>query len=102
MSAIFDRSSVPAHLCAVPELDFAGDLFGERLVKPWFRLAAWTREPRRDSCGVENVESRQSLLIPREDFANVFDALESVGNVIGRLGTPSGWVTQASEDKSYD
>jgi hypothetical protein len=100
--AILGRSDAPTHLFAIPELDFAGDLFGERVVKPWFRLAAWTNEPRRDSRGVEDVVSRQSFMLATESFAKVFDALESVGNVIRRLGVSTGWIIQEGDEKRYD
>ncbi|MEE9288386.1 MAG: hypothetical protein V3U69_02225, partial [Bacteroidota bacterium] len=101
MAAIINRNDAPSHLFNIPELDFSGDLFAERLGGPWFRLGAWTIIPRRDERGVDDVVSRQSLLLASERFAEVFDNLESVGNVIGDLGKPKGSVFHEGEKKEY-
>ena len=45
--------------------------------------------------------SRQSLLIPHQGFAEIFDSLESVGNVIGHLGKPGGSVRHSGYEKQY-
>jgi hypothetical protein len=82
-------------------LDFSGDLFAERLGDPWFRLGAWTITPHRDKRDVEDVVSRQSLLIAPECFVNIFDKLESVGNVIDNLGKPVGSVFHNDGQKEY-
>lgn len=101
MAAIVNRDDTPSHLFSIPELDFSGDLFAERVGGPWFRLGAWTITPRRDERGVEDVVSRQSLLLAPEHFADIFDKLESVGNVIGDLGKPGGSVFHAAEQREY-
>ncbi|MGH8065505.1 MAG: hypothetical protein ACRERE_09750 [Candidatus Entotheonellia bacterium] len=101
MAAIINRNDAPSHLFNIPELDFSGDLFAERLGGPWFRLGAWTITRRRDERGVEDVVSRQSLLLASECFAEVFDNLESVGNVIDDLGKPRGSVLHEGEEKEY-
>lgn len=101
MAAILNRDDAPSHLFNIPELDFSEDLFAERLGGPWFRLGAWTIMPHRDDRGIENVVSRQSLLLAPECFADIFDRLESVGNVIGNLGKPSSSVLHTAEGKEY-
>jgi hypothetical protein len=73
-------------LFSVPELDFSEDLFAERTGGPWVRLGAWTVTRHRDTRNVEEEVFRQSLILASESFANIFDKLESVGNVIGHLG----------------
>jgi len=82
-------------------LDFSGDLFAERVGGPWFRLGAWTVTPRRDGRGVEDVVSRQSLLLDPGRFPEILDELKSVGNVIGDLGKPGGSVLSGSKGKEY-
>lgn len=101
MAAILNRGDAPSHLFNIPELDFSEDLFAESLGGPWFRLGAWTITPHRDDRGIENVVSRQSLLLAPECFADIFDRLESVGNVIGNLGKPGSSVLNAAEGKEY-
>lgn len=101
MAAIINRDDAPSHLFSIPELDFSGDLFAERVGGPWFRLGAWTITPHRDERGVEAVVSRQSLLLAPKHFADIFDILESVGNVIGNLGKPGGSVLHAAEQNEY-
>jgi hypothetical protein len=101
VAAIINRNDAPSHLFNIPELDFSGDLFAERLGGPWFRLGAWTISRRRDERGVEDVVSRQSLLLASEYFAEVFDKLESIGNVIGNLGKPGSSVLYGGEEKEY-
>lgn len=92
MSTIISRDDTPGHLFSIPELDFSGDLFAERTGGPWFRLGVRTAKRRRDARNVEGEVFRQSLVLPSESFAQIFDRLESVGNVIGRLGRPGGIV----------
>jgi hypothetical protein len=98
---MFNRTTAPNHLFSIPELDFSADLFGERLSGPWFRLGAWTNTPRRNEQGVEDVISRQSLLLAHEAFVDVFERLESIGNVIGDLGKPGGSVFHDGIEKKY-
>src|ERR1044071_3550697 len=86
MSTIISPDDAPRHLFSVPELDFSEDLFAERAGGPWFRLGAWTVTRRRDARNVEEEVFRQILILASESFANTFDELESVGNVIGHLG----------------
>jgi hypothetical protein len=101
VAAIINRNDAPSHLFNIPELDFSGDLFAERLGGPWFRLGARTITRRHDERGVEDGVSRQSLLLASEYFAEVFDNLEFVGNVIGDLGKPTGSVLHEGEEKEY-
>jgi len=101
MTTVINRDDAPSHLFNIPELDFSGDLFIERLAGRWFRLGARTITPRRDERGVEDVVSRQSLLIPPQGFAEIFDSLGSVGNVIGHLGEPGGSIRQLGHEKQY-
>jgi hypothetical protein len=79
LALIFESSDVPSHVFNVPELDFSGDLFSERLAGPWFRLGSWTNRSSRDKREVEDVVMRQSLLLESRRFKAVFDKLESVG-----------------------
>jgi hypothetical protein len=92
VSTIISPDDAPRHLFSVPELDFSEDLFTERTGGPWFRLGAWTVTHRRDTRNVEEEVFRQSLILASENFAYVFDKLESVGNVIGHLGHADGIV----------
>jgi hypothetical protein len=102
MTSIINRDNAPAHLFSIPELDFSDDLFAEPLGGQWFTLAAWTNGSRRNERGVEDVISRQSLLLAPEEFANIYDRLEAIGNVIGNLGKPSNSVIHDGEHKSYE
>jgi hypothetical protein len=101
MTAIINRDDAPSHLFSIPELDFSVDLFSERLGGPWFRLGALTIEPYRDDRGVEDVVSRQSLLLGTEHFSDIFDKLSSVGNVINDLGKLGGLILHAGEQNEY-
>ena len=101
MSTIIDRGDTPTHLFSIPELDFSGDLFAEPLKDSWLRLGAWTIAPSRNERGVEDVVSRQSLLLSAQGFAEIFDSLESVGNVIENLGKPSGSVIDEGGHREY-
>jgi len=101
VAAIIDRNDAPSHLSSIPELDFSRDLFAERLSGPWFRLGAWTITPHRDERGVEDVISRQSILLGSECFENIFDKLESIGNIIGDLGKPVASVIHSGGQKEY-
>jgi hypothetical protein len=101
MTTLLDQSDAPSHLFEIPELDFSEDLFVEPLAGGWFRLGAWTITPRRDERGVEDVISRQSLLVARASFAKMFDRLESVGNVLHDLGKPGGSVLHNGDRKEY-
>ena len=101
MVAIINRDNVPSHLFSIPELDFSEDIFAERVGGSWFRLGSWTITPHRDEVGIEDVVSRQSLLLAPKCFENIFDKLESVGNVIDNLGKPGGSVIHAVEHKEY-
>jgi hypothetical protein len=101
VAAIINKNDAPSHLFNIPELDFSGDLFAEPLGGPWFRLGAWTITRRRNERGVEDVVSRQSLLLASEHFEEIFDNLESVGNVISSLGKLGGSVRYRGEEKEY-
>jgi hypothetical protein len=101
MTAIFNRDEVPGHLFILPELDFSNDLFAERLSNSWFRLGAWTVTGVRDERNVEDEVFRQSLLLNPNAFAEIFDKLNSVGNVIGNLGKPGGRIIQSAENTEY-
>jgi hypothetical protein len=101
MGAIFDRDDVPSHLFTIPELDFSGDLFVDRIAGLWFRLGAHTINHRRDGYSVEDVVLRQSLLFPIDAFSQELDRLESVGNVLGRIGTAGGSVSYIGDEKHY-
>jgi hypothetical protein len=95
------RADVPEHVFSIPELDFSQDLFAEPVSSQWFRLGAWTIRSRRDERGVEDVVSRQSLLLAPGCFTEVFGRLESIGNVIDDLGKPQGSVHDDGESKEY-
>ena len=101
MGTLLDRTDAPSHLFDIPELDFSKDLFVEPLAGGWFRLGAWTITPRRDERGVEDVISRQSLLVAHASFAKMFDRLESIGNVLHDLGKPGGSVLHEGNRKEY-
>ena len=73
MRTLLDRSDTPGQVFNIPELDFSGDLFGDPMAGEWFRLGAWTIKAHRDDRGVEDVISRQSLLIAQASFAKMFN-----------------------------
>lgn len=99
--AILKRDDIPSHLFSIPELDFSEDLSAERLAGPWFTLGARTIKPQRDRRDVEDVISRQSILLAPDRFVDIFDKLNSVGNAFGGLGQPRGWVRQEGKQKEY-
>lgn len=101
MEGIMNRGDAPTHLFAIPELDFSGDLFAERVAGPWFRLGAWTITQNRVDNDIEDVVSRQSLLITHNCFAAIFDTLESIGNALHDLGKPEGSVLYSGKSKEY-
>lgn len=101
MVGIINRDDAPTHLFTIPELDFSGDLFAERVAGPWFRLGAWTITQNRGDNDIEDVVSRQSLLLPPDCFANIFDKLESIGNVLHDLGKPEGLILHSDKNKKY-
>jgi hypothetical protein len=101
VSAIFNRDDLPDHLLGIYELDFSGDLLAERLAGPWIRLGAWTQNPPIDDRGVEDDIMRQSILIAPGGFVQLFDKLDSVGNVLNSLGKPSGIVSSSGRQKEY-
>lgn len=101
-SRIFDENDVPLHLLSIPELSFREDLFADRIGGLWFWLGAWTITPHRDDRDVEDVVSRQSMLLGAEQFADIFGKLESIGNVIRNLGKPEGSVLQTGDKREYN
>ncbi len=101
MSAIFNRIELPSHLLNISELDFSDDLLVERQGGSWFRLGAWSINSRRDERNVEDEVMRQSLLLGNNGFAEAFDKLESIGNVIGSLGKPGGSILSSGRSKEY-
>ena len=102
MTAIFDPRSLPSHLFVIPELDFSDDLSAEREGDSWFRLGAWTVTGVRDERNVEDEVFRQTLLLGPQGFEEIFDKLESVGNVIGHLGKPGGSVLHSGDNQAYN
>ena len=101
MTSIINKDTTPAHLFYILELDFSRDLFPDPLGGQWFTLATWTKEVRRSERGVEDVVSLQSFLLAPGAFANIYDRLEAIGNVIGGLGQPMGSITHEGEQKTY-
>lgn len=101
MAGIINRDDAPTHLFTIPELDFSGDLFADQVAGPWFRLGAWTITENRVDNDIEDVVLRQSLLIPHDCFATIFDKLESIGNVLHDLGKPRGSILYSGENKEY-
>jgi hypothetical protein len=85
---MIDRNLAPTHLFVVPELDFSGDIFAAPLGDPWLRLGLWSRGRSRTTGRVEDVVERQSLLIPAESFASVYEHLGPIGNTLSNLGQP--------------
>ena len=91
MAVIFNKCDLPAHLFNIPELDFSEDLFADPQDDLWFRLGAWTNTPQRDDRDVEDVVSRQTIMLPPAGFSDIYDNLESIGNVLHGLGEPKGF-----------
>ena len=86
MTTVISKDSIPNHLFSIPELDFSADLLAECPGTPWFRLGAWTVASRRNERGIENVVDRQSFLFASGRFTEIFDELESIGNVTRQDG----------------
>ena len=101
MASIFDRHDLPDHLFNIPGLDFREDLFADRLGGLWFRLGAWTIQPHRDDQDVENVIERQSIMLSPGQFSEIYDELESVGNLINDLGKPRGVLRSEGKENAY-
>lgn len=100
-AAILERQTAPKHLFNIPQLDFSDDVFAERLTAPWYRLGAWTEKSSQRKGDVAEVIERFSFLLPSDEFATIFDRLESVGNVLSNMGKPTGWTSELSGVKSY-
>ena len=101
MAAIFDKREIPTNLFNIPELDFREDLVADRLGGIWFRLGVWTIKPQRDDRGVEDVIERQSVMFTPGRFSEIYDKLESVGNVFHNLGKPVPWVRSDGDQEKY-
>ena len=101
MEVLFDRTDLPDHLFNIAELDFHEDLFASRFGSLWFRLGAWTIKSQRDGGGVEDVIERQSVMVPPECFSEIFEKLQSVGNVLGGLGEPGESLQYTGGQKEY-
>jgi hypothetical protein len=101
MTAIINRDDAPNHLFTIPELDFSGDLFADPVASPQFRLGVWTITQHLSGNDIEDVVSRQSLLIPRDCFATIFDRLESISNVLHYLGKLEGSTPHSGKNKKY-
>jgi hypothetical protein len=94
---ILTRAEVPGHVSSIPELDLSADVLAERVERPWFRLGVHTARRPRDEHGVEEVISRQTVLLEPNGFGRVFERLEAVGNVVSQLGQP--YVNLAGESR---
>ncbi|MDO8530556.1 MAG: hypothetical protein Q7T26_00060 [Dehalococcoidia bacterium] len=101
MTAIFNQDDIPSHLLSIPEMSFTQDLLVDRIGGLWFRLGAFTIKPRRNGRGVEDVISRESILLAPERFADIFDKLSFIGNALHNLGKPGGFVCQKGDQKEY-
>jgi hypothetical protein len=101
MSTLLRREDTPDHLFKTPELDLSDELFKEPLKERWFILGAQTLKERRTREGVEEATSRQSVLLPLDGFASIFEKLDSVGNVFRSLGKSGGVVRESGGAKDY-
>ncbi len=101
MAAIFDKHAIPTHVFNIPDLDFHEDLFADRLGSLWFRLGVWTIKSQRNDRGVEDVIERQSVMLTPGRFSEIYDKLESVGNVFHNLGEPVESVQRDGDYKKY-
>jgi hypothetical protein len=101
LTTIINRERAPEHLFRVPQLDFSGDLFAERVDSLWFRLGAWTITGRRTDQNVESDIIRQSFLLAPQNFAQIYDKLESIGNRLNNMGKPGGLTIQDTQHREY-
>lgn len=88
MAAIFNKCDLPAYLFNIPELDFSEDLFADPQGELWFRLGAWTNARQRNDQRVEDVVSRQTIMLPPASFSAIYDNLGSVDDMLDDLGLP--------------
>src|SRR5262249_12735720 len=95
------REDFPRHLFEISELDLSSDLLGERIVKPWFRLGAWTIGSHQDASGVQDVIQRESLLVPRNGFSAAFVKLEKAGSASGNYGKVGGYTSWKDGETNY-
>lgn len=96
-----DRSELPAHLSAIPELDMTNEFTGRLLEGPWFRLAAWHTQKEQRVGRVEDVRERQSLLIRVGAFGDIFESLGAVGNTLSGLDEPGGCIWWEAGEERY-
>lgn len=101
MASIIDRNDVPDHLFSIPELDFSEDLFAEPLSGMWFRLGARTLAAHRDERGVESLILRASIVLPPEQFAELFRSFDAVGHIFNQLGKPGGVINSGHRQQHY-
>ena len=71
------------------------------LKDPWFRLGTWSFGRHRDVRGVEQAIERQSLLIPPDGFATIYDRLNAIGNTLNNLGQPTASVLHTGDNEEY-
>ncbi len=101
MTALFDKHDLPTHLFDIAELDLHEDLFMDRLGGLWFRLGEWTIKPQRNEQSVEDVIFRQSVMLSPSGFAEIYNKLDYVGNVLHGLGHPEGSLSYEKDQKKY-
>lgn len=101
MTLILKKEDVPAHVTSIYELDFSGDFFVDRLAGPWLRLGAWNRNPPVNKQNIQDEIMRQSVLVPPDAFASLYEKLDSVGHAFHDLDKPGGTIYSSGPQKEY-
>ncbi|MYD19081.1 MAG: hypothetical protein F4X05_05475, partial [Rhodothermaceae bacterium] len=102
MDTLFTKDDFPRHLFIIPSLDFSDDLFEHRIGGLWFRLAVCTIDSQSDNEALQPVVRRESMLLEPGCFADIYDEIGWIPNVLDGLGEPSGYTVGSGEVKKYE
>ncbi len=101
MDTLFARSDFPDHLFTVPSLDFGNDLFWHRISGLWFRLGEYIIDSQSDKRFLQPVILKQTMLLEPGCFADIYDEIGWIPNVLDRLGKPKNYIMGSGQGKEY-